>query len=232
MKQKLIALTGRNQSEKSDNPIVSDNLSYFEYVQSAGAIPVIVQVRNEEEACLIAEKFDGLLITGGEDCIPGSYGEDNTGSFPIEPEIEKSDFLLYYAFKKNKKPVLGICRGIQVIGVCEGVKLIQDIPSVFYVEHAQSKMNPPIPRNTYCHRVSITKESRLFSILGEECSVNSFHHQALQSVPAGFLCGAKSNEGIIESVECENILGVQWHPERLILDDRQHEIIQKWIENC
>lgn len=226
----LIAMTARNQSADKNNPILSDNRSYSEYVSAGGGIPVIVFVKNEEEAECIAQKCDGLLITGGEDCNPASYNEENTGSFPIDEDLENSDFLLYHAFQKANKPVLGICRGIQVIGVCEGAHLIQDIPSLYHVEHNQTKMTPPIPRDQFCHPLIFSKGTKLYEIFGEEYQVNSFHHQALASVPEGFTCSAYSKEGIVEAIEKDHVMAVQWHPERLMHDPNHLAIIKKWIQ--
>ena len=229
MKNILIALTARNQSTQSDNPNLSNNRSYSDYVHLAGGTPVTVFVNDEQEADFIASKCDGLLITGGEDCNPASYNEENTASYPIADDLERSDFLLYQAFKKANKPVLGICRGIQVIGVCEGVKLIQDIPAFNHNEHNQTKMNPPVPRDQFCHMVTFTRGTKLYDIFGDQYQVNSFHHQSLASVPKGFICSAISEDGIIEAIEKDHVLAVQWHPERLIHDPKHLAIIQKWF---
>lgn len=232
MKQPVIALTARNQSEKPENPIYSDNSSYFDYVRAGGGLPVIVSVKNEQEANRIAEMSDGLLITGGEDCDPEYYNEQNTHSEIIQPEIEESDFMLYRAFIKAGKPVMGICRGIQVIGVCEGVHLIQDIPTEYGTEHTQSKKNPPIQREEYCHTDTFMEGTGLYDIFGTSHGVNSFHHQALREVPQGFTLTAISEEGIIEGIEKDHVIGVQWHPERLLHDPKHVEIIRRWISMC
>lgn len=230
MKNILIALTARNQSADKNNPILSNNRSYSDYVSMADGIPVTVFARDEKEAECFAERCDGLLITGGEDCIPSSYGEENKGSFPIDEDLENSDFLLYRAFQKRNKPVLGICRGIQVIGVCEGAHLIQDIPSLYNVEHNQTKLTPPVPRDQFCHSVTFTPGTRLHQIFGDSYQVNSFHHQALVSIPEGFTASAYSKEGIIEGIEKDRVLAVQWHPERLMHDPCHTAIIKTWIQ--
>ena len=232
MNRPFIVMTARNQSEKKDNPSFSNNQSYSDYVRIGGGIPSTVTAFSQEEADQIAEMADGLLITGGEDCIPASYHEENNGSFPIEEKIENSDFLLYRAFRRKNRPVLGICRGIQVIGVCEGVSLIQDIPTVFHTEHTQSHCNPPLEKEAYCHRVFFEEGTLLHDIFGDSHMVNSFHHQALASVPEGFSLAAESEEGIIEAIEKVHVLAVQWHPERLTHDPRHVAIIQKWIQEC
>ncbi|MGM9941569.1 MAG: gamma-glutamyl-gamma-aminobutyrate hydrolase family protein [Bulleidia sp.] len=232
MKQPMIALTARNQSEKPDNPIWSDNRSYSDYVRAGGGLPMIVTAETEQEAQKIAEVFDGLLITGGEDCDPKYYNEPNTHSEVIQPDIDESDFMLYRAFVKAGKPVLGICRGIQVIGVCEGASLIQDIPTEFGTQHGQNHCQPPIPNDQFCHEDSFMEDSGLYDIFGKQYGVNSFHHQALRSVPEGFTLTARSEEGIIEGIEKDHVIGVQWHPERLLHDPKHVEIIRRWIKLC
>ena len=105
MKRPLIAISARNQTANPDNPIRSDNSSYFEYVSAGGGLPCIVFVTDEAEADQIADTFDGLLLSGGEDCDPALYGEENTKSEVIDSDIEHSDILLYKAFQKAGKPV-------------------------------------------------------------------------------------------------------------------------------
>lgn len=232
MKRPLIALSARNQTATADNPIRSDNSSYFDYVCAGGGIPVIAFVRNEEEADVIAEKFDGLLITGGEDCDPSLYGEKNTFSEVIDADIERSDFLLCAAFEKANKPVMGICRGIQVIGVHHGASLIQDIPDEFHVQHAQNHLNPPLGRNDTCHNAVFVNGTRIGKLMGEIHPVNSYHHQALRFCPEGFTVSARSEDGMIEAIEKDHVLAVQWHPERLIHDPKHLSLMQSFIDEC
>ena len=97
MKKAMIALTGRNQSEAADNASCSDNRSYFDFVRTADGIPAVVNALNEKEAAMIAEHFDGLLITGGDDVNPALYKENNAGSITGDPVDEKSDKVLYIA---------------------------------------------------------------------------------------------------------------------------------------
>lgn len=232
MKRPLIALSARNQTANPDNPIRSDNSSYFEYVSAGGGLPCIVFVKDEDEAEQIAHAFDGLLLTGGEDCDPALYGEENTKSEAIDSDLEQSDILLYNAFVKAGKPVMGICRGIQIIAVCNGAKLIQHIPDVFHTEHAQNQMNPPRGRNETCHNVSFVAGTRIGKLMGECHPVNSYHHQALEQCPEGFTVSGYSEEGIIEAIEKDHVIAVQWHPERLLHDPAHLSIMQSFIDEC
>lgn len=232
MKRPLIAISARNQTANPDNPIRSDNSSYFEYVSAGGGLPCIVFVTDEAEADQIADTFDGLLLSGGEDCDPALYGEENTKSEVIDSDIEHSDILLYKAFQKAGKPVLGICRGVQIIAVCEGAKLIQDIPDEFHLQHAQNQMDPPLGKDKTCHNVVFTDGTRIGTLMGKCHPVNSYHHQALRTCPTGFMLSGVSEDGVIEAIEKDHVIGVQWHPERLLHDPRHLSIIQSFIEEC
>ena len=231
MKHPLIALTVRDRKE-TDNRIFMNNESYYEYIRKAGGIPADVIVHTEEEADEAAMRFDGLLITGGEDVDPAAYGEENRGSFPIAPDLEHSDFLLFHAFKKAGKPILGICRGMQVIAVCEGIGLVQDIPEYNGGQHYQTKLEPPVSREKPLHDNTIIPGTLLYEIFGPTAHVNSFHHQASAGVPAGYTLSAVSHDGLIEGFEKDHIIAVQWHPERMILDDEHLEVARRFVQFC
>ena len=232
MKEPFIALTARNQSQDKTNPNFGDNQSYFRYVSYGGGFPVLLPAVTEEEAEESAQLFDGLIITGGEDVNPKYYGEKNICSYLTDHDIDEADRRLYHAFVKAGKPVLGICRGIQVIAVAEGADLIQDIPTEFHTQHAQNKMDPPIPNGKFCHKDKFIKGTRLYDIFGDSYGVNSFHHQAVRHVPDGFTLAAISEDGIIEGIEKEHVTAVQWHPERLMNDPKHLQIIERFIAEC
>ena len=231
MKYPLIAVTARDRTE-TDNRIFLNNESYYTYIQRAGGIPAVIIARTEEDAEEAAQRFDGLLITGGDDVDPAAYHEENKGSFVIAEDIERSDFLLFSAFKKAGKPILGICRGMQVIAVAEGAHLIQDIPAFNGHEHFQTKLEPPVSREKALHTCSIMPDTLLYEIFGPEAHVNSFHHQAAVSVPEGYVLSAVSYDGLIEGIEKDHITAVQWHPERMILDDEHLEIARRFVASC
>ncbi len=229
MKKPLIALSARGT--ETGTRIYYDNESYFNYVSLGGGIPCLVKADNEEDAEQIAEDMDALLITGGEDVDPFLYDEENTFSIPIDADLDASDIYLYHAFRKAGKPVLGICRGIQVIAVAEGESLIQDIkkedPSC--MEHNQRNLDPPVANDVFVHHVSFVPGTKTAEIFGTVYGVNTFHHQALRSVPEGFTLAGKSTDGLIEAIECPDVLGVQWHPERLYKDPKHLKLMQEFV---
>jgi len=116
-------------------------------------------------------------------------------------EIDTLDFTLIKAFNNVNKPILGICRGIQAINVCFGGSLYQDIP------------NHKLPKEER-HNVKFDKDSFLYECYNvEQMQINSLHLQALKNVAENFKVVAKSEDGIIEAIENENVIAVQWHPE-------------------
>ena len=151
---------------------------------------------------------DGLLVTGRSiDVNPKYYGEKaieatNLKDYNLEDEL---DFSLIKSFHKVNKPILGICAGIQAINVCFGGSLYQDI------------QNHSTKEELKVHSINIEKDSFL-----EKCyetnkiEVNSFHHQAINKVAQNFKVTATSEDGMIESIEYNKILGVQWHPEQMM----------------
>ena len=166
----------------------------------------------------VANICDGLVVTGRSiDVNPKYYGEEaieatNLGDYNLEDEL---DFSLIKSFHKLNKPILGICAGIQSINVCFGGSLYQDI------QNHSSKEELKV------HSINIEKGSFL-----EKCyktnklKVNSFHHQAINKVAQDFKVIATSEDGIIEAIEYNKILGVQWHPEQMM----DVEFFKKYIE--
>lgn len=201
---------------------------YMDGILSAGAVPVILPFSTEEGVLdRIANLCDGFLFTGGQDVSPLLYGEK-----PLEEIIdicEKRDKLEIEVFKRAfaaDKPILGICRGIQLINVAMGGTLYQDLPSQ-HPSDVVHRQNPPydIPS----HTVEISESSPLFLCLGKNSAdVNSSHHQAIQKLAFGLESMAFSPDGIIEAVYCPKktfLWAVQWHPERLFKKDENSQKI-------
>lgn len=195
------------------------NAAYISAVEEAGAVPFIIPVSsNHEKTKKLIDLCDGLLFPGGEDIDPSYYGENphpNLGE--IRPEVDSFLFhSLLYALEQ-RKPALGICKGMQMMAVAAGGSLYQDIYSQREEEtflHCQSG------RRTYClHQVKIDRDSRLFQILGsEQLATNSIHHQSVRSLGKSLRCSAQTEDGIIEAVESPDgrLIGVQWHPEEMV----------------
>ena len=160
----------------------------------------VISEKNLEKVCEIC---DGLIVTGSCIDIPPKYYNEE----PIKDKIYdidefKLDKKLINIFAKNNKPILGICGGLQSINVCFGGSLYQNIDN-----HNLRDSN---------HKIQIEKNSFLYKTYNSlKIEVNSFHKQSIKTVAPEFNIVAKSNDGIIEAIEKNNIIGVQWHPEQL-----------------
>ena len=192
---------------------------YTRKVEQAEGVPMIIPYfcDGDASARILAERLDGILFTGGEDIAPNYYGEHPAGSEASVMERDAQEFKLFDAFYSARKPILGICRGAQVMNVFFRGTLIQDIPSEAkgYLNHAQYSEGGGF---TVVHSVSVEKGSQLASIVGEKVMVNTLHHQAVRKVGEGLVVTAISEDGLIEGLERPDypfMLGVQWHPERL-----------------
>lgn len=199
---------------------------YVEAVKKAGGQSILLPpIGTPEDAEEIIALIDGLILTGGGDISPILLEEEpQRGIGDCLPDRDFSEILLTQKALEVDLPLLGICKGIQILAVAAGGKIYQDIISQ-YPESMEHKMKAP--RNFPWHQV-ILQESPLKALLGEErIAVNSVHHQAVSVVPQGFVISAVAPDGIIESIEKIGALfclGVQWHPE-VMGDDRNSQII-------
>ncbi|MGL5123226.1 MAG: gamma-glutamyl-gamma-aminobutyrate hydrolase family protein [Fusobacteriaceae bacterium] len=193
------------------------NNDYITSVISAGGIPYIIPLVEDDDIILAhAELIDGLIMSGGHDVNPLLYGEEPCNELGgILPKRDTFDISLIKTVMNLKKPILGICRGEQILNVANGGTLYQDLKFSHnsYIKHNQKKLP-----NFATHTVIIEKNSKLYDLLGKETIVNSFHHLAIKDIAPNFRAVAYSKDGIIEAIEKEGdifVVGVQWHPEML-----------------
>lgn len=207
----LIGITCSWQEEKMSH---YSSGYYIRAVAAAGGIPLLIPSQDAANAPGIYEGIDGLLLAGGPDLDPYYFGEEPlVGMGEITPLRDELELALCRLALQGPKPVLGICRGIQVLNVAAGGTLYQDLADFTKQMHSQKA-----PRWYPTHEVEILEESTLFSLAGAKSyRVNSFHHQGLKKLGQGLKAVAWSRDGLIEAVEAEDpsrsILGVQWHPE-------------------
>jgi putative glutamine amidotransferase len=185
---------------------------YVESVESAGGRALLVPPSgNGVEETL--EALDGMVFTGGADIDPARYGEEvHPETFGVRRDRDASELALMRAALDRDMPVLGICRGIQVLNVVRGGDLHQHLPDV--VGHEHHKHDPPGVFED--HDVAIAPETRLASILGDTHGVKSHHHQGLRRLGEGLVEAARADDGTIEAIEDPGrrfALGVLWHPE-------------------
>ena len=217
---------------------------YSNAVLLSGGDPILLPVPFVHDISLneihrLAERYlglvDGILLAGGEDVHPKFQDEDPIpalgGVNPFRDEFELIAAEL--AYNKFKKPMLGICRGIQVMAIALGGMVHQDISTMASVQHSQNA-----PRWATSHFINIVPETKLAEIAGDEkVMVNSFHHQAVKAVPFGFCAAAETSDGIIEAIESVDnkrfCLGVQWHPEETFdSDEFSKNIFKTFVNNC
>lgn len=190
--------------------------AYVRAVAKTGAVPFLLPVGGRQYHWHnMLENLDGLVLSGGGDPDAWLYGEDALpGQGDVQPERDSMELYLARRALREGMPLLGICRGAQVMAVAAGGTLHQDLGGVQKLQHDQRA-----PRNYPIHKIKISRSSRLYAILNtEEIRVNSLHHQAVKR-PGRLLASAVAPDGVTEAVELPGhpfALGVQWHPEWLV----------------
>ena len=195
------------------------NLAYSDAIIRSGGIPLIFPYTFDHEALReMIDQCDGVVIPGGVDVDPRYFGEDP------HPEIGEIDYefdrvqMMALAYMEQKKiPVLGICRGCQIMNVYTGGSIYQDLAADYegtLIRHAQKEK-----RSYAAHRIQIEPDSQLCRLLGtSSIYTNTLHHQAIHKVGKGFRVVARTSDGVVEAIEHENgiWMGTQWHPEELV----------------
>lgn len=210
------------------------NKGYIHALEKNGALPVLLP----EITCLAmvleaAKLVDGLLLAGGVDVDPRLFGEQPLGTQEITPERDSFEMTILGEFLTRDKPVLAICRGVQVLNIYAGGDIYQDINSQRkrVIKHMQQA-----PKWYPSHTVTLKEGSKLQKITGgSELQVNSYHHQAARRMAPGFEPVAWSEDGVVEAIESVThsfVLGVQWHPEQMISRIEQRKLFQAFIKAC
>ncbi len=205
-------------STSGNGTATSVPLSYVESVIKAGGVPMVLPITHDHELLnLMLDRIDGLIMTGGEDVDPLKwYGEEPLPQLgAIAPQRDSFDVALTRLAVARGLPLLGICRGHQVLNVAFGGTLYQDIPS--QVKESRVKHRQDAPGNYGTHTIYIDKPSLLYQQIGvNSIAVNSFHHQAVKEVAPGFKVTARSADGVVEAMEktgSDKVYSAQFHPE-------------------
>ena len=218
MPRPLVAVTATTRSESAAEPRrVRLNAAYVDAIARAGGIPYVAPVMDPSLIDDVLSPAAALVVTGGEDVDPALFGESpRPGLGRVVRDLDEWEIALVRRARQRGIPVLGVCRGIQVLNVALGGTLIQDIarerPGA--LDHQQAE-----ERSSRTHAVACVSGSRLAGLVGDAPTVNSMHHQAIALAAPGLRVTATAPDGIIEGVEWAGTewwaVGVQWHPEEL-----------------
>lgn len=200
-------------------PYVRADQDYVAGVLQAGGVPMILPPF-AESAGEMAGGIEGLVLSGGSDLHPGYYGEEPLPELGVTiPERDAFETALVEHALGRGIPILGICRGLQVLNVALGGTLYQDLPSQLHpdlIAHRQTT-----PKWQWTHEVKVDEGSRMAAVMGTDAlRVNSYHHQAIKDLAAPLRTVARSSDGVIEGIEYRDlserwIMGVQWHAEAM-----------------
>lgn len=230
---KKVLLTTSLSLDEDNNIYLRVKNEYVKAIEKAGGFPIVLPITEDDK---IIEEYldiaDALIFSGGEDVNPNLYDADFHPSVQ-GVSFERDDFevkLFKKAFEK-KIPILGICRGMQLINVAMGGDLYQDINSEVIGSTGHSF---PKDLSRGILKVKTLENSRMRKFFGEEVLVNQYHHQSVKNIAKDFIATAKSRDGIIEAMEYtgdQYINCVQFHPESLInYDPRFLQIFKELIE--
>ena len=211
------------------------NKDYVDAVIRAGGVPLIIPFSTDKEVIISqAQLIDGLILSGGHDINPYNYGQEPSQKIgEIFPERDIYEMILLEESKKRDIPILGICRGFQLINVAAGGTLYQDLSLIpgNILKHNQVS-NPTLKT----HKIEIKENSFISSIFGKETMVNSFHHQAIDKVADDFIVVARASDGVVEAIEHKTykfLVAVQWHPEMLAVNcEKARVLFSKFVEEA
>jgi putative glutamine amidotransferase len=206
-------------------------MSYLRAVERAGGLPVVLPPLELDRIAPLLERLSGVLLSGGPDLDPGTYGEAAHAELgQTEPQLDAFEVELAREADARELPILGICRGAQALNVARGGTLHQHLPDVTdgAVVHRQHE-----PGNVSTHKVRVSARSGLARVLGaRHIAVNSFHHQGVAQLGRGLHATAWAEDGVIEGIEGRGktlLLGVQWHAETLVDDPAQLALFERLV---
>lgn len=201
---------------------------YVRALTAAGAVPWLIPLLPDEPETLraIYHGLDGLFLPGGADIDPAAYGEArHPNCEQSDPARDRVELLLTEWAIRDRMPILGVCRGLQLLNLAGGGTLWQDLESQRpeSIKHDYFPFRDGFPRDHLAHAVVVRPGTRLAEIVGVgEYHVNSMHHQGIRDLPSAFVVSATAPDGLIEAIEGlgdQFVLAVQWHPEALTEKD-------------
>lgn len=207
---------------------------YTDSVSRANMTPVMFPSSlDSREAEALVGLVDGVLVSGGDDIDPATYDAENTASSKVSSAADAFEVAVVVAARRQKKPLLAICRGLQLLNVALGGSLRQEVTSQGAVHDSISSDH--VEMSARRHVVTFEDGSILAKLYGAaEAEVNTLHHQGLDRVASELIVEGRTGDGLVEAARCSGewwALGVQWHPERLDGDhQRIFDIFRETIE--
>jgi len=209
---------------------------YYLAIQDAGGIPFVLP--NIEKIDLVdhyIKILDGLLLSGGGDVHPSFFHQRiKVNNLRIKKERDRFEIALTRKAKKKKLPILGICRGPQVINIALGGTIYQDLS--LRKERTFDHKPEAVMRFKKKHKVKIREGSKLFSIINKkEIEVNTNHHQIIKDIAPGLSASAWSADGVIEALESKGkdfLISVQWHPEAMLEHSSSKLLFRAFVDEC
>jgi putative glutamine amidotransferase len=224
------------------DPVNAQGDKYLRVISQAGGIPLLIPLNLEMPALrTLYDLAAGILLPGGGDIEPALYQQSTRHELSdVQPDRDQTEIVLSRWAAEEGKPLLGICRGIQVIAVAAGGTVCQDLPTERpeATLHRYDYLGEGEDRWHYmAHEVELNPASRLCHILQtERLWVNSLHHQAVESVPAPLHIAGCSSDGVAEAIELPGhpfYCAVQWHPEVLTGEDEfARQLFRAFVEAC
>ena len=218
--------TGREKSQRFFGlPLYIMNQTYVRTLENLGALPVLIPLQMSEATLRgTFERLDGVMLPGGEDIDPSIYGEERHPQLDsTEKERDRTELLLARWALEAGVPILGVCRGVQMMNVACGGTLYQDLTTQMPDLQKHDYFPPTYERFRITHQVAIEADSRLARALGQIHEVNSMHHQGIRALGAGLRAVGIAEDGLAEALEMLEVafaVGVQWRPEELAKTDQ------------
>lgn len=222
--------------KNEENDRIFLNHDYLQAIRHFGGMPLVIPAEAEEaEQRYLLSQCDGLLLTGGDDIDPALYGETILNETVVTaPVRDAGEPRLLRMAEEMELPILGICRGIQILNVYFGGSLYQDIPAQFStpVKHSMEK-----PYHRTCHDCRVEPGTPLAAWTGKNViQVNSFHHQSVKAVAPGLAVMGTCSDGVIEAFykpDAKFLCAVQWHPEKIWdIEETSAKIFEAFIQAC
>jgi putative glutamine amidotransferase len=234
MSYPVIGITTMRRVNQAGMPLSSVAEAYVEVLLEAGASPLLIPNALSKQALSdVYSRLDGVLFSGGGDIEPGAFrGENHPTVNGVEVDRDQLEIHLLQKLVEDGKPLLGICRGLQLVNVALGGSLFTDIADLV-PGAAKHDYYPGWERDYLAHSIQVVDGTQLAGILGEQViRVNSFHHQAVRELGAGLIPTAYSPDGILEGIELIDhpfALAVQWHPEWLTAQQPMRALFKAFV---